>query len=592
MVDCGAGKYKEDAASTECIDCGPGMYRGPTIRTHEVGTSNWSEIHPDFDWNFDAWTAVPQTFDSKRHSHTDTHTTATCEYCPDNYYPSSVNELTRGCMMPIRADNPHTNPWSCERPMSTMGQDIWPHSRSGNRISYATHTHQNNRDGETTGTGGTWLRGGQGNENDDHDNERGTCFPCPLGKTRGEMDARDSCVDCSETQRGIGPGRGCADCPAGKHRNPHDLLQCISCDIGKYRGSADPQCISCPVGKYGLGWPEGGVRSSESNSCGLCSVGKYSSTEGINSESDCIECASGKYLDVTGGTSSSGECMVMRAPSPHNDKYLHSVKYTGYVNGMPYRPETPLTWDLQNALCASAGRKTPGSANVSSLTWGCSFADNDSYSVSDTCDQLDGWGHMLGAGGCSGGRTCGTGELTYIRGGLGRRTDGTAAQGYMCSGGQGSGADCPRHIVVVGTRAYYGYWRDNVIAAGGDPADWWAGVPRTPMVKIGDSVFCSPQDNNRVDQATCSIGCIDCVAGKYVNVAGSDEASDCIDCDAGKYSSTAGSDQASNCIVCPVGQYQGATGQLSCISCEVGKYQGSTNQPSCRTTQRGYFNHS
>ena len=199
------------------------------------------------------------------------------------------------------------------------------------------------------------------------------------------------------------------------------------------------------------------------------------------------------------------------------------MKYTGYVNGEYRGAETPLTWDLQHALCTSAGRKTPGSANVNSLTWGCSFADNDSYIVSDTCDLFDGWGHMLGAGGCYPhmGRTCGTGELTHITGSLGQRTDGTAAQGYMCSGGRGQegyeGGDCPRHIVVVGTRAYYGYWRDNVIAAGGDPADWHGGRPRYPMVKIGDSVFCSPQANNRVDQATCSIGCIDCVAGKYLH---------------------------------------------------------------------------
>ncbi len=69
--------------------------------------------------------------------------------------------------------------------------------------------------------------------------------------------------------------------------------------------------------------------------------------------------------------------------------------------------------------------------------------------------------------------------------------------------------------------------------------------------------------------------CIDCIAGKYVDVSGSDEVVDCIDCIAGTYVDVAGSDEASDCIDCPVGKYidlAGSNDPLDCIDCRAGTY--------------------
>ena len=60
------------------------------------------------------------------------------------------------------------------------------------------------------------------------------------------------------------------------------------------------------------------------------------------------------------------------------------------------------------------------------------------------------------------------------------------------------------------------------------------GVPQVGRYKL----------HNEIDD------CIDCVAGKYVDVAGSDAAADCIDCVPGKYVETPGRDDASRLCLC------------------------------------------
>ena len=45
--------------------------------------------------------------------------------------------------------------------------------------------------------------------------------------------------------------------------------------------------------------------------------------------------------------------------------------------------------------------------------------------------------------------------------------------------------------------------------------------------------------------------CIDCPAGTYIDITASDELSDCIDCGADTYLEVTGSDDVSDCIACP-----------------------------------------
>ena len=87
------------------------------------------------------------------------------------------------------------------------------------------------------------------------------------------------------------------------------------------------------------------------------------------------------------------------------------------------------------------------------------------------------------------------------------------------------------------------------------------------------------------DEAGGTAACIGCVAGKYVDVTGSDEAADCIDCGIGKYIDVTGSDEATDCIDCIAGKYIDVTGSASCIDCIAGKYTaeaGSVEPTDCR----------
>eukprot|EP01043_Picozoa_sp_COSAG02_P063358 COSAG02_NODE_8958_length_2382_cov_11.174332_1_plen_460_part_10 len=89
-----------------------------------------------------------------------------------------------------------------------------------------------------------------------------------------------------------------------------------------------------------------------------------------------------------------------------------------------------------------------------------------------------------------------------------------------------------------------------------------------------------------------SSSCISCAAGRYVDVAGSDEEADCISCAAGRYVDVAGSDEATDCAECQVGRYSSEVGNSSCISCAAGRYvdvAGSDEEADCISCAAGRY---
>ena len=72
--------------------------------------------------------------------------------------------------------------------------------------------------------------------------------------------------------------------------------------------------------------------------------------------------------------------------------------------------------------------------------------------------------------------------------------------------------------------------------------------------------------NNGTSRVMIS-ACDECVVGKYIDVAGSDQADDCIACDVGKYIDVTGSDQTSDCITCDVGKYIDVRGSDEADDC-------------------------
>ena len=81
--------------------------------------------------------------------------------------------------------------------------------------------------------------------------------------------------------------------------------------------------------------------------------------------------------------------------------------------------------------------------------------------------------------------------------------------------------------------------------------------------------------------ATGSADCIDCIAGKYIDVTGSDEETDCIDCGVGRYVDATGSDE---CIDCGAGKYSSSSSDAptDCLNCGLGKYS-----PAAATAESG-----
>ena len=68
----------------------------------------------------------------------------------------------------------------------------------------------------------------------------------------------------------------------------------------------------------------------------------------------------------------------------------------------------------------------------------------------------------------------------------------------------------------------------------------------------------------------------DCIAGKYVEITGSDEETDCVLCGLGKYSTVVGSFSHADCTDCVAGTYIDVTGSdepTDCIACGAGRYR-------------------
>eukprot|EP01052_Picozoa_sp_SAG31_P014643 SAG31_NODE_918_length_11020_cov_14.801392_1_plen_980_part_00 len=110
-------------------------------------------------------------------------------------------------------------------------------------------------------------------------------------------------------------------------------------------------------------------------------------------------------------------------------------------------------------------------------------------------------------------------------------------------------------------------------SAGGQPTTACSPCANGRVSPMG-SAYCSPSCGEGTFAAADS-ACELCPAGRYVEVAGSDQASDCIGCEAGRYVEVAGSDQASDCIGCEAGRYVEVAGSdqaSDCIGCEAGRY--------------------
>ena len=103
---------------------------------------------------------------------------------------------------------------------------------------------------------------------------------------------------------------------------------------------------------------------------------------------------------------------------------------------------------------------------------------------------------------------------------------------------------------------------------------------------------CRPCQPGKFRAARSSVNCTDCVAGKYVDAAGSDSPLDCVACVAGTYLATSGGRSASDCISCGVGKYATNAGNVAasdCIGCDAGTFSETLGSNDCVHCAPGSF---
>ena len=150
------------------------------------------------------------------------------------------------------------------------------------------------------------------------------CQRCAKGKllTTSGNDNIDDCVDCpaGKFEPSYGQGQACKDCPTGFYTNELGrsdlLLHCKQCGLGRYSDTTGAStesegCKLCPVGKYSKELPT--IKTPIfRDDCTDCPAGRFGvfegliaadSTTGAHSNTYCIACSPGKYLEETGQSS-------------------------------------------------------------------------------------------------------------------------------------------------------------------------------------------------------------------------------------------------------------------------------------------------
>ena len=139
---------------------------------------------------------------------------------------------------------------------------------------------------------------------------RGRYSNVPIAKTL------DVCESCTEgyylDEEGKTSVVDCKRCPKGTYQkllSAPSLHSCIKCTNGTFADTDtnidSTACKDCSAGRYG---DEKGMKRNigefdDPSDCKSCLLGRYGPNTGVGMISGCIKCIKGKYLDVTGQTS-------------------------------------------------------------------------------------------------------------------------------------------------------------------------------------------------------------------------------------------------------------------------------------------------
>ena len=267
------------------------------------------------------------------------------------------------------------------------------------------------------------------------------------------------------------------------------------------------------------------IDSGNSGVCTLCPLGKYQNAVDQN---HCMECIVGKVAHTTGST----EC------APCGTGHHQDQTGQGTCKHCPAGQFGGATGQTTCQNCAG-GQQQP-SAGQNGCDQCATGKYNQALSPGDMCEScLTGmYADVVGSTLC---KTCPPGQNQVSSG----KTSCTACESgrYINEAGLGTAClSCPlgRYQHQTGQTA---------------------------------CINC-PMSQNTISMAsTDSSACVDCVAGRYGDVAGLP----CKTCPVGMHQDLPGQN---HCNTCPVGKYA-VSSQATCPECVKGKYQSQTGQASC-----------
>ena len=263
--------------------------------------------------------------------------------------------------------------------------------------------------------------------------------------------------------------RSCDACPAGRQ---HSSVTCTECSTGRFSRTGSADCApQCPAGTFAD--VAGGTAR-----CIECAAGKYIDVAGSEAASDCIECTAGKFIDVSGSDQASNciECMAGKhVDISGSDEESDCIECVAgkYVEASGSNAES-------DCISCAAGKFGSGTG---------------SSTASDCIDCVAGVFSSAGSGAC--GAQCPVGTFADVAGGT------SACIGCLAG----------KYVDVVGSEAE----SDCIDCAGGtfSLAGFGVCVARCPTGSFAD-----------INGGTTA--CLTCVAGKYVEVSGSNAESDCM----------------------------------------------------------------
>lgn len=450
-------------------------------------------------------------------------------------------------------------------------------------------------------------------------------YTCPLGTSYPGTSPSGSCPVAHKCPTGTGNPQPCS---AGTYQEQPGQAACDICPAGRFcAGNVSVVSpVDCPAGYY---CPAGTTRADQFP----CPIGTFSTLSGVESASGCSPCKPGRYCASPGLTQPTGNCsagyfcpggQTAPANAACNGAGCPTVcPEGGYcpAGSAAFTPCEPGTFSTTKGgtnpgsctqcppgkYCATAGSTNPSTATNCAEGFHC-FGGSNTPSPSDNVTGRP----------CPLGTYCPSGtivELDCPRGTYGPSTARAVCPpcpaGFYCPDvGMNSSLDCPLGFYCdegsmnpspcpagrLGTRLNL----QNVTECELCPAGKFCKNLTQPSGACAAGYLCAAGSTSATPtgvanltlntNGVCPLGhyceagtvsAVPCNAGQYLNLVGSDEASDCQACPPGFACPESGMSQP---LVCTEGYYC-AAGSISvtAVECPAGTYcpQGSASPQPC-----------